>query len=287
MKIAVIGDPHANFAALQATVEHVEAWEPDEVVVLGDMINRGPRPGECMRLLLEKARSRGWLLLRGNHEDYVISQSLPDAPRSGPAFEVHRASFWTYSKLDCDVTELQKMPVQRSLEDPQGAEIRFVHASMQGMRVGIYPETSDQVLSQRMGEDRQQPEDPHLSVFCVGHTHRPLVRSLHHTLVINAGSAGLPFDGDTHPAYAQLSRRRGKWQANIVRIEYDRAQTERDYYQTGYLEDGGPLARIVQYELATARSLLYSWAVKYQEPATAGLITVEESVREYLSSIDP
>ncbi len=287
MKIAVIGDPHANYSALQATVEHVEAWKPDEVVVVGDVVNRGPRPSECMSLLLDKVRSRGWLLLRGNHEDYVISQSLPDAPRLGPAFEVHRASYWTYTQLNCDVTELQKMPLQQSLRDPKGAEIRFVHASMQGMRVGIYPETDDQTLSQRIGEDSQEPCDPALSVFCVGHTHRPLVRSLHGALVINAGSAGLPFDRDTRPAYAQLSWRRGKWQAKIVRLEYDRLQTERDYYQNGYLENGGPLARIVQYELATARSLLYCWAVKYQEPAAAGLITVEESVREYLSGIDP
>jgi predicted phosphodiesterase len=285
MKIAVIADPHANSAALQATIEHVETWKPDKVVVVGDLVNRGPRPGECLRLILEKVRTHGWLLVRGNHEDYVISQSCSDAPRSGPAFEVHRPSYWTYLQLNCDVSELQAMPFQQSLRDPEKAEIRFVHASMQGMRVGIFPETCDRSLLDRIGENGHLPCTFPPVVFCAGHTHRPFVRSLNNTLIINAGSAGLPFDLDPRPAYAQLLWRRGKWQADIIRIEYDRAQTERDYYETGYLEDGGPLTRIVQFELATARSLLYSWAEKYQALATAGLITVEESVREYLSSI--
>jgi len=285
MKIAVIADPHANYVALQATIEHIESWKPDTVVVVGDIVNRGPRPSECLRLVLEKVNIRGWLLVRGNHEDYVISQARVDAPRSGPAFEVHRASFWTYLQLDCDVSELQKMPVQQSLIDPKGAEIRFVHASMQGMRVGIYPETSDQSLLDKIGLNGQLPIVPPLAAFCVGHTHRPLIRNLYGTVIVNAGSAGLPFDMDTRLAYAQLTWRRGKWQANIVRIEYDRAHSERDYYETGYLEDGGPLVKIVQCEFTTARSLLYSWAEKYQQPASDGLISVEKSVQEYLSGI--
>jgi predicted phosphodiesterase len=189
--------------------------------------------------------------------------------------------------LDCDVSELQKMPVQQSLKDPKGAEIRFVHASMQGMRAGIYPETSDQSLLEKIGINGRLPSDAPLAAFCVGHTHRPLIRHLRDILIINAGSAGLPFDLDTRPAYAQLTWRREKWQSKIIRIEYDRAQTERDYYETGYLDDGGPLIRIVQFELATARSLLYSWSEKYQEPASAGIISVEESVQEFLSGIDP
>jgi len=249
-------------------------------------VNRGPRPSECLTLILEKVRDHGWLLVRGNHEDYVISQARADAPQSGPAFEVHRPSFWTYLQLNRDVSELQRMPVQQSLKDPCGSEIRFVHASMQGMRAGIYPETSDESLLEKIGRNKSNAEDTHPAVFAVGHTHRPLIREIFSTLVVNAGSAGLPFDLDLRPAYAQLTWRMGKWQAEIIRIEYDRARTEQDYYDSGYLEEGGPLTKIVQIELTTARSLLYSWAVKYQESASNGLITVEESVKEYLSSVD-
>ena len=53
MKIAIIADPHANYFALQATIDHVESWKPDAVVVVGDLVNRGPRPSECLHLVLE------------------------------------------------------------------------------------------------------------------------------------------------------------------------------------------------------------------------------------------
>ena len=80
MKLAVIADIHANLAALETVVDHLTAWRPDAVVVAGDVLNRGPRPLECLRFVQERARSEGWLTLLGNHEEYVIAQSRPDAP---------------------------------------------------------------------------------------------------------------------------------------------------------------------------------------------------------------
>ncbi|HEX7974983.1 MAG TPA: metallophosphoesterase, partial [Anaerolineales bacterium] len=72
MKLAVLADIHANYVALQAVAAHIQAWQPDAVIVAGDVINRGPRPAECLHFVLEKEKTEGWRLVRGNHEDYVI-----------------------------------------------------------------------------------------------------------------------------------------------------------------------------------------------------------------------
>ena len=48
MKIAVLADIHGNLPALEAVAAHVEAWQPDRVIVAGDLVNRGPRPLECL-----------------------------------------------------------------------------------------------------------------------------------------------------------------------------------------------------------------------------------------------
>ncbi len=285
MKIAVIADPHANLVALQAAVADIEAWQPDAVLVAGEIVNRGPRPKECLDLILEKARSQNsqqpWLLVRGNHEDYVIDQARPGAPRSGPAEQVHRPSIWTLDQLGGDVSALQAMPFQQSLKGPDGREVRLVHASMRGIRDGIFPETRDKELRKQIA-----PTDG-LAAFIAGHTHRPLVRRLDGVLVVNAGSTGLPFDQDTRRAYARLTWKKGKrprggWQAEIVRLQYDLTAAGRDFYLSGYLEGGGPIVQRVLIELLTARSLLYSWAVKYQEPALRGEVAVEESVKRFL-----
>ncbi len=173
------------------------------------------------------------------------------------------------------------MPNQQSLVGPDGKEARFVHASMIHNRDGIYPETTDAELERKInGKISPFPEAP--SLFAVGHTHRALIRSLNGTLVVNAGSVGLPFDHDRRAGYAQIVWGKLGWEAKIVRLEYDRAQAERDFFETGYFEEAGPLIRLVLIELRTAVSQLYSWSIRYQQQALNGEISMEESVRRYL-----
>ena len=281
MKIAVLTDIHANFVALQAVSAQIEAWGPDHVFMAGDQVKRGPRPTECLRFVQKKIDSEGWRWVRGNHEDYVISQARKDAPLNGPHFEVHKASYWTYQQLGYDVSALKAMPFQQSVLDPAGHEVRIVHASMCGLRDGIYPETPDSALATKIRGNSANPTKALPAVFCVGHTHRPLVRRLDSTLVVNAGSAGLPFDGDIRPAYAQLIFQNGEWRADIVRVGYDLQAAERDFYTSGYLPDAGPLVELVLVELREARSQLYNWSIRYQDLAWRGEITMADSVREF------
>ena len=53
MKIAALADIHGNYQALITVLEHVESWKPDLVIVLGDIINRGPRSRDCLHLIQE------------------------------------------------------------------------------------------------------------------------------------------------------------------------------------------------------------------------------------------
>ena len=93
MKIAVLADIHGNVPALHTVLDHIDHWKPDKVIVAGDIINRGPRPRECLQPIMERQRDAGWLVVMGNHEEFVISQSRPDASRQGPEFEIYRMSY--------------------------------------------------------------------------------------------------------------------------------------------------------------------------------------------------
>jgi putative phosphoesterase len=276
MKLAVLADIHANFAALQTVAEHIEAWRPDLVIVAGDVINRGPRPMECLRFVQNKQQTQGWLTVRGNHEDYVIRYTQPDSP-TGLKFEIYRNAYWTYQQLDGDVSALETMPFQQSFCAPDGQEICVTHASIRGNRDGIYLETSDEELRRQI--------QPQAGLFCVGHTHRPLVRRIDGTLVVNVGAAGLPFDGDNRACYGQMSWQQGEWQAEIVRLDYDRPQTERDFVDSGFMAEGGALAPLIMDEFHTAQSRLYQWTEKYQAQVLDRKIMLEESVREFLREL--
>ena len=274
MKLAILSDSHGNWPGLTTVVEHIERWQPDQVAVLGDVVNRGPNSARCWDFVQRMRRERGWLATLGNHEEYVINQSLPQAARAGIPFDVYRPSFWTYEQLGRDVSALQALPF--SLDEWfDGTIVRLTHASMLGTREGIFPFTRDDELPAMIGE-------PVPALLAVGHTHQPLVRSLGDTLVVNAGASGMPFDGDWRVSYAQLELRRGKWQGRIIRLEYDRAQAERDFDEAGFIAGGGPLARVMLRELQVASGLLYTFLQRYEPPVLAGEITLEDAVDEFL-----
>lgn len=277
MKIAILSDIHGNLPALEAVAAHVEHWRPDFTVVNGDVVNRGPRPGACWHFIQRQREEAGWRLVGGNHEHYVARWLDPAQPREGSLFEVYRSSYWTYQKLGPAAADLPALPGQQVLTGPGGDEIRLTHGSMRGNDDGIYPETRATDLAQQIA--------PAPAVFCTAHTHRPLVRTVNGTLVVNSGSAGTTFDGDVRASYAQLARCHGRWRAKIVRLLYDRARTAWDFTETGFLAEGGPLVRIYFEEWSQARPLINRWAGQYEAAVLAGELSLAASVDAYLAAL--
>jgi hypothetical protein len=176
------------------------------------------------------------------------------------------------------VTALQAMPFQQSLVGPDGGEVRIVHASMLGTRNGIFVWTTDEELRHKTAPSPQ--------VICVGHTHWPLIRRVDDTLVINVGSAGLPFDGDDRLSYAQLTWHRGAWQAELIRLPYDKARNKQDFYDSGFMHNSGDLAPLVLNELHTAQPRLYGWTMTYEKAVLNGEISLAESVQRFLQDLE-
>jgi predicted phosphodiesterase len=277
MKLAVLADIHSNLPALERVIDHVEQWQPDRVIVAGDIVNRGPRPVECLQLILDRQRRAGWQTVLGNHEQYVMEHAQPDAPRSGPRFEIQRISYWTYQQLRGDVSALAAMPLHVELPALNGSgPVEVYHASIRGTRDGIFTRSSDERLRRQI--------DPQASVFVVGHTHVPLVRQIDQTLIVNCGSVGLPFDGDPRAAYAQIVGAAGQWSAAIVRLEYDRDRADRDFELSGFIDEAGPIARLVRDELRHAHSDLFEWTNRYQERVVNGTLLIDAAVDQFLES---
>ena len=278
MKLAVLADIHGNYTALQRVAGHIDDWQPDAVVVAGDIVNRGPRSQECLEFVQQRRHSHGWQVVRGNHEDYVISFSSPDTRPSGKKFEIFKIAHWAYQQLGGNVTPLLDMPFQVSLTAPDNSEIRVAHASMVNNRDGIFSFNTDAQLRKKISH----PQQPAPGLMCVAHTHIPLIRQVDQTTVVNTGSVGLPFDGDPRAAYAQLTWHQGEWSAELVRLPYDRRQAERDFFDTGFLDEGGPMAQLVLDELRSAQSRMYQWMVEYHVPTMNGEISLEDAVTRFL-----
>jgi diadenosine tetraphosphatase ApaH/serine/threonine PP2A family protein phosphatase len=212
--------------------------------------------------------------VRGNHEEYVLSHAgQPSVTTARPSIGT---SYWTYQRLNGQMTHVQQLPLQWNNYLPDGGEVRVVHASMRHTRDCIFPDTPDDLLREQIA--------PAPRVFVAGHTHIPLIRTLDDTLIVNAGSSGLPFDGDPRVSYARLTWQADRWDAEIIRVEYDRAQADRDFDETGFSVQGGPLTRLIRVELQQARSQLGEWSRDYQAAVAAGHMTLDESVTRFLAA---
>lgn len=277
MKIAALADIHGNYQALITVLDHVERWKPDLVIALGDIINRGPRSRKCLHLIRGKEITDSWQLIQGNHEQYVLNFDDPDAPKAGPQYETLKIIHWTYQSLPPeDIQAVKEMPLAVDIQLPNNQVLKAVHASLGGIRVGIYPKTSPEEIMDLI--------DPGADLFLVGHTHQPLIQRVNETLVVNAGSIGLPFDGDTRAGYAQITFQNNKWHGKIIRIEYDLKAAIEDFYTTQFISSGGPLAKLVLTELKIAWPQLSHWFKRYEKSVLNQTISVEEAVMLYLEN---
>ena len=275
MKIAVLSDIHGNMPALRAVATHIESWQPNLVVVNGDIVNRGPCSQTALRFVLDKRNSDGWHLLRGNHEEFLLRSGQPDANINDPYSEINRFVHFAYCQLNGELEALIDMPERFSWFAPDNSEFRVVHGSMRSNRDGIYIELTDEELRQRIF--------PAPSVFVTGHTHQPLIRQVDETLVVNTGAVGAPFDLDWRPSYGRFAwEPQHGWQAEIARVEYDRALVEQDYVRSGFLNDGGPLAQIMLVELRRSRGLIHHWSSQYEKAVMSGEISLKDSVERVL-----
>jgi predicted phosphodiesterase len=275
MKIAVLSDIQGNLPAMEAAVEHIQTWAPDLVIMNGDLVNRGPDSLGCLRLLEGLRRSAGWLPLRGNHEDFVL-HCAAHPPDSVLDADMRRFADWTVAQLGEHIRPLTDWPDHLCLPGPTGDWIHCTHGSMAGNRDGISQSIPDQALAGRVPED--------VALFVVAHTHKPLERIFRGVQIVNVGSVGSHFDGDVRASYARIEHRGGRWHTHLVRLHYDRERADRDFHDSGFLDQGGPLASLVHREWLSARLLMPEFRACYLAPLRAGAITLEGAVRTFLAS---
>ena len=75
-KVFVIGDIHGNLESLLALYNAICTNNPELVIFLGDIVDRGPKQLECLMfiLALKVLDPQKYYLLRGNHESLEINQ---------------------------------------------------------------------------------------------------------------------------------------------------------------------------------------------------------------------
>jgi len=184
MKVAALYDIHGMPWALEAVLAEVEA---DVIVIGGDFIY-GPRPQET----LERVRSLDAHVVRGNCER---------AP-----------SDWDREQLTAEQLEwAASLPLSLELDG-----VTYCHATPGDDLPVTTAVTDDAVVAENFAGTS--------GTVVIGHTHHQFDRRLGALRVINAGSVGMPYEGEVAAFWATLDG--GEPQHRKTPIDVERAIAE-------------------------------------------------------------
>lgn len=224
MRLAVLADVHGNLPALEAVLAHLEEQGgADEIWVLGDLAVFCPYPVQVLERLAALPQAR---FLQGNTDRYLVTGRRPPQMtvdsesqwREMPAFLDQRdGNFrWTVEQISYKWYRfLRDLPAEQRVQIPDYGSVLAVHASPLGDEAGIWEDTPEDELREMLaGVDARL-------VLCA-HTHYQMGRMLDDQVwVVNAGSVGLPLDGDQRAAYAILDFEDDDCWASFHRVDYD------------------------------------------------------------------
>ncbi len=198
--LALLYDVHGNLPALEAVLDDAAAHGPERYGLGGDSALFGPFPVETVARL--RVLDAFWI--RGNGERWTGDPGADDAPEPvRPAIAACREVLGEQL-----VAELAALAF-----DHAEAGARFCHASPVSDMRSFLPEPGDDEA------DLLEGVEDELLVF--GHTHLPFERvSARGIRLVNPGSVGMPFDGDTRAAYALLD---DDGRVEHRRVAYDHA----------------------------------------------------------------
>ncbi len=185
MKIVIISDIHANFAALKALPER----HYDQLWCIGDLVDYGPDPHEVVKWVGANAT----VVVRGNH-DHAAGFSVDpqcSAPYKKLAEETLRHTLQACKKEDLNY--LKSLPIYRELS-VNSTRFYLVHATPTDPLFGYCPKDSP-AWSEKINCIEAD-------VLVVGHTHTPFVRQEGRTMIVNPGSLGQPKTGRSLACYA-------------------------------------------------------------------------------------
>jgi putative phosphoesterase len=209
MRLAVVSDVHGNLTALDAVIEDIAHRGVDRVVHGGDLVLMGPRPGE----VIDRIRELGWTGVVGNTDELLWrpDEHARQRDRAPQLQTLVRWLFDAYAPYTLEQIGEERLAWLRDLP----AELRIdgiaiVHAAPGDLWRAPMPDATDSDLDATF-----RPLGA--STVAYGHIHRSFTRAVRDLVVANAGSAGMPWDGDARASYLLVEDDR----VEVIRVDYD------------------------------------------------------------------
>jgi 3',5'-cyclic AMP phosphodiesterase CpdA len=274
MRIAILADIHGNLPALEAALAKVETLKVDRLVIAGDIVVGSPDSLACW----ERVKALGCPVLRGNHERYVFDLDSEHARPEWKTQQFAPVQFAARKLGEAARRELAALPILLRL--PEFEDVLFVHGSARSDTDLIFPYTRDADIAPMFAGSPER-------WIIRGHNHYAGVKLWGDRRIVTVGSVGLPLDGTPAAQFSILERQiGGDWQLEQFAEPYDLSAVVRRFEESGYLVEGGPIARLFLREVLTASFHILPFLKFQNELIQRGeSLPLAEAVERYLVKI--
>ena len=216
----MLSDVHGNLEALEAVRKILKREKPDVIAIAGDLVMNGPEPGatiEAIRVM----EGEGAIVVQGNTDiavaDGDYAAAFPWLPE-GPPEATRAIAAWAHDALDDDqLAWLRRLPAERRIRIGDSL-VLVTHASPGSQTAGFDRDLDPSTTLERLSRTDAR-------VIGCGHTHIPEVREFGYQVIVNAGSCGYAFDGDSTASWALVTF---DGEAGAVEVSAEIRRTEYD-----------------------------------------------------------
>ena len=209
MKALIISDIHANYPALQAVLEKDGNY--DKLIFLGDVVDYGPNPKECLKFIVENAD----YYVRGNHDNALGFNVDCNCMGTFREYSVTTRNWHRTLLDDEDIKFLREMPVTAKAKLDNDSFF-LAHASPSG---DISKYLNQNEIADEIGSSISKIAE----YILVGHTHIQYQIRSDYNMIVNPGSVGLSREG-SQASYAVYENKK----ISLHRIDYDVKKTISD-----------------------------------------------------------
>jgi putative phosphoesterase len=211
MKVALIGDVHANLPALEAVLAHAHGQGAKAIWNSGDSVGYGAYPEEVVQQL----RGIDALSTIGSYDQKVLRfKKRRERWRRKKRLEEYVALEWAYAQLSKKSRKYLRFLSAEMRMTVKGHRVLLTHGCPGPRRKGISPKEPEESLVQ-LGQEAEA------DLIVCGLSHKPFARQLEAAWFINPGSVGLPVDGDPRASYALLRIEAKEIEVTHHRVDYD------------------------------------------------------------------
>ena len=184
-RVAVVSDVHGNVTAYEAVLADIARRGIEHVVNLGDVIGKGPRGSECIRI----TRDHGMPTVRGNWDTFIARDTV----------QPWEHAQWVRDELSADERRwLSELPNVHEMT-LSGQPIRFFHASPVSEFHRVFAPTSEAEHRAFVEQTPFTGDGPVPTIVGYGDIHGAYLSVDYGITVFNAGSVGNALDGPGAP----------------------------------------------------------------------------------------